>query len=67
VHPIILARMRVRERQILVDRDPSVTSKHISDLNEWELVVKVNEALTKMITQQDQGPKEAKAVGAKKL
>jgi len=60
VHPNTLARTWVREHQVLVNHDPSVSSNHLSELNEQELVMKVNEALESMTSQRGQGPKEVR-------
>ena len=67
LHLSTLARSRVKERQVLVDRDPSAGVNHLPELNERELVAKANEALTKMSTHLTQGPPDPRAVGAKKL
>jgi len=66
-HPNTLARMQVRERQMLMDEDLLVNTNHLETLSECELVTKANEAIVKLLEPPDQGPKEAKAMGAKKL
>ena len=69
VHPNTLARSRVRERQVLVDKDPLVTTNHLETLSEHELVAKANEAIAKMTeaSDLDQRIKDVRAVGEKKL
>jgi len=51
------------QHQVLVDKDPSVSSDHLKDLNEHELVAKINKALMSMASQCVQGLKVVKAVG----
>jgi len=63
----MLTRSQVKERQVLIDKDPAAESNQLAALNKYKLVGKANEALTHMATQLSQGPVEARAVGAKKL
>jgi len=66
-HLSTLARGRVKDRQVLIDKDPAAESNQLAGLNERELVAKANEAITHMVTKLQQGPLELRAVGAKKL
>ena len=63
----MLARLRIRERQVLVDKDPSAGYNHLAKPAELKLVAKANEAIVKMTGQHAQVPGEARVVGAKKL
>jgi len=47
-HPSTLAWSHVRESQVLIDKDPQVSSNLLDMLNERELITKANEALEKM-------------------
>ena len=57
----------MKERQVLIDKDPAAKLNQLAALNEHELVAKANKALTHMAAQLSQGPAEPRAVGAKKL
>jgi len=67
VHPNTLTRTKARERQVLIDKDPLVNTTHLEMLTEHKLITKANEAISKVLESTGQGPKEARAVGAKKL
>ena len=57
----------MKDRQVLIDKDPAAESNQLAGLNECELVAKANEAITHMVTKLPQGPPEPRAVGTKKL
>ena len=65
-HPSMLARMQMRERQVLIDKDPQVGSNQIKVLNKWELVAKANKAISGMMGQSCPEP-GMKAVGMRRL
>jgi len=67
VHPNTLAQYWIRERQVLVDRDPGVVATQLEVLNECELVVKANEAIVAITSWASQGMDEARVVGARQL
>jgi len=66
-HLSTLTRSQVKDRQVLIDKDPAAKSNQLAALNERELVAKANEAIAHMTAQLPQGPTEPRAVGAKKL
>jgi len=66
-HLSTLARSRVKDRQVLIDKDPAAELNQLVALNERELVAKANEAIARMTSQLSQGPTELRAVGVKKL
>ena len=66
-HLSTLARSQVKDRKVLIDKDPAAKLNQLVALNECELVAKANEAITRMSSQLSQGPTEPRAVGAKKL
>jgi len=66
-HLSTLARGWVKDRQVLIDKDPVAELNQLACLNECELVAKANEALTHMATKVQQGLEELREVGAKKL
>jgi len=66
-HLSTLARAGVKERQVLIDKDPVVKQNHLDGLNEQELVAKANEALAYMADQLPQSPSQPRVVGARKL
>jgi len=57
----------VKERQVLIDKDPASEMNQLAALNKRELVAKANEALARMTAQLPQGLAELRAVGEKKL
>ena len=57
----------MKDRQVLIDKDPAAELNQLAGLNKCELVAKANEAITHMVTKLQQGPLELRAVGAKKL
>jgi len=62
----MLSRSQVKERQVLIDRDPTDIS-HLQDLTKHELVAKANKALARMVSQLALSLNDPKAVEAKKL
>jgi len=44
-----------------------MSSNHLDGLNKHELVTNANEAISTMLHQSEQGPREIRAVGTKKL
>jgi hypothetical protein len=66
-HPSTLARSRVRECQVLIDKNPNSEAYQLADLNERELVAKANEAMELMCKESPDEGEGAKAIGAKKL
>jgi len=66
-HLSTLARTSVKEKQVLVDKEPTVSSDPLQDLTECKLVTKTNEALTVMTTQVAGHPSNPRAVSVKKL
>ena len=66
-HPSTLARTRLRERQVLIDRDPQADSNHLDALNERELVDKANEAISGLKGHAGAVADKARALGAKRL
>ena len=67
MHPRTLARSHVRDSQVLIDKDPQVSTNHLDALSKWELVAKANEVVEKMVGKVSQGPTDPRAVGAKRL
>jgi len=49
VHPNTLARTCIRERQVLVDKDPLVSTNHLDMLSKCKLIANANEAMVKMV------------------
>ena len=66
-HPNTLAWYQIRERQVLVDRDPRAVASQLEVLNECQLVAKANEAIVAITSQASQGMDEARMLGARKL
>jgi len=66
-HLSTLARTRVKEKQLLVDKEPTASSDPLQDLTKCKLVNKANEALMVMTTRVAGLPSDPRAVGAKKL
>jgi len=66
-HPSLLARMRLRERQVLIDKYPQAGSNHLDVLNEQELVAKANEAISGLKGQPGAEANKVRALGAKRL
>src|SRR5882724_5073882 len=66
-HLSTLARSRVRQRQVLIDKDPAADLNQLDGLNEQELVAKANKAIGNMAAQLPQGPTVPWAVGERKL
>jgi len=66
-HISTLTRSQVKDRQVLIDKDPVAESNQLAALNKHELVAKANKAIACMTTQLSQGPAELRVVGAKKL
>src|SRR5882724_2874687 len=67
MHLSMLARTRIKGRQILVDKDPSADMSHLQELTEHVLVAKANEVLSMMKTKLTDSPGAPWAVRAKKL
>jgi len=61
----MLTRMWIKERQVLIDKDPSAETNHLCELTEHELVARAYDAFAWMATQLPHRPAEPKAVGAK--
>jgi len=55
-HSSTLARSHIRDSQVLIDKDPQVSSNHLDTLNKQELVTKANEVLGRMAMQVSPGP-----------
>jgi len=66
-HQSTLARARVRDHLVLIDKDPAVTTNNLDELTEKELVTKANEALDKMEHTNGSRPEGMRMVGGKKL
>lgn len=66
-HPTNLARARIQERQIVIDKDPSAPSDNLEDLTERELVAKANETIEMMRGQLGEEGNDASMIGAKRL
>jgi len=49
MHPSTLARSHVRESQVLIDKNPQVSSNPLDMLNVRELITKANEAVARMM------------------
>ena len=67
MHSSTLARTQVRERQVLIDKDPQVDLNQLNTLNKWELVAKANEAILGMVGQSCLELGKAKAVGVRRV
>ena len=55
-HLSTLARMRVKEKQVLIDKDPTENSDPLQGLTEHKLVTKANEALAEMTLEWQAAP-----------
>src|SRR5882724_5579664 len=67
LHLSTLLWTHIKERQVLIDKDPAATMNHLAELTERELVEKENEALACMATQLPHSPLDPSAIGAKHL
>ena len=67
LHLNMLVQTQIKERQVLIDKDPAAMTNHLAELTEHELVMKANEALAHMATQLPHSPPNPSAIGAKHL